>query len=176
MEMADFEQLVKCHASVVRSIVYHILRSPDDVEDVTQDVFIKVYESLSTFRGGNVHAYIARIARNHCYDVLRRRRAKPMWRFMEDVEDHEVVSTAPSPEDRLLAQEMSMEIDGILNQMNAVDRDILVMKHVHGFSHEDIALAMEMREGAVRTRLSRARKRFIALMGRGENGEASFMG
>lgn len=175
MEQDEFEALVREHASLVRGLVYHILRSPNDVEDVTQDVFIKAYESLSSFRGGSFRAYVSQIARNHCYDVLRRGKSRRHILDTAELSDN-LSSSFAEPEPSVLASELASELQTLLAQMARVDREILLMKHVYGFSYEEIAACLQMRVGTVRTRVSRSRQRLVTALEGRENGEPSILG
>lgn len=176
LDLNEFEQLVRSHAGMVRRVVYHILRDANDVEDVTQEVFIKAYQSLPNYRGGSFSAYVTRIARNHCYDQLRQTKTKKRATYLEPLTEDITASVERTPEATVLAGETATEIMLVLDELETPDRDILLMKHVYDMSYEEIAEVMGMRIGAVRTRISRARKRFMSVMQRRDGGEASFMG
>ncbi|QSO54400.1 RNA polymerase sigma factor [Alicyclobacillus curvatus] len=160
------------HEVAIRNLVYHITRNPNDVDDITQDVFIKAYQSLASFRGGSFRAYLARIARNHCYDLLRRKRVRRET-LLGDMTVEEWPGTDDGPEDLLLNKEMASEIGQLLNHLSEIDREIVVLRHLSEFSYDEIAETMGMRPGAVRTRISRARQKILELIeGRGQD-EAS---
>lgn len=154
---------IRDHARMVRHLVYHITRNVDDMEDVTQDVFLKAYLATDTFRGGSFRAFLARITRNHCYDILRQRKARQNMISIEYV-DEAWESDAPGPEAVLLDHELHREIGLLLQQLKEVDREIMLLRHVHQFSYDEIADAVGMRAGAVRTRIVRARQKLIELV------------
>ncbi|QSO49062.1 RNA polymerase sigma factor [Alicyclobacillus mengziensis] len=160
------------HEVAIRNLVYHITHNSNEVDDITQEVFMKAYQSLASFRGGSFRAYLARIARNHCYDMLRRKRVRPET-LLGDMTVEEWPGVDDGPEDLLLNKEMAGEIQQLLNQLSDVDREIIVLRHLSEFSYDEIAETMGMRPGAVRTRISRARQKMLELVeGRGQ-GEAS---
>jgi RNA polymerase sigma-70 factor (ECF subfamily) len=167
----EFESLVRENEPMIRSLIYHITRDSNDVEDVAQEVFLKAYRSLGAFRGGSFRAYLGRIARNHCYDVLRRRKAAAGIRFVEGVPD-DWPSVEKGPEDTVIADELAGEVRHILNDLQPSDREILLLRHVHQLRCEEIALVLGITPGAVRTRLTRARRRVLEEVER-RNGHAA---
>ncbi|KPV43331.1 RNA polymerase sigma factor [Alicyclobacillus ferrooxydans] len=158
------------HEIAVRNLVYHITHNPNDVDDITQEVFIKAYQSLASFRGGSFRAYLARIARNHCYDVLRRKRVRPET-TLGDLTVEQWPGTDGGPEDVFLDKETALEVRHLLDQLGEVDRELMILRHLNEFSYEEIAEVVGMRPGAVRTRISRARQKMQELMERRGQGE-----
>lgn len=171
MDDAQFESLMRENEPMIRSLIYHITRNSNDVEDIAQEVFFKAYRSLGAFRGGSFRAYLGRIARNHCYDVLRHKRTTEGVAFLEGVPD-ELPSVEKGPEDTVIEREMVGEVRQILDELQPSDREILLLRHVHQFSCEEIALVLGIKPGAVRTRLSRARQRVLEVVER-RNGHAA---
>lgn len=160
------------HETAIRNLVYHITHNPNEVDDITQEVFIKAYQSLAAFRGGSFRAYLARIARNHCYDTLRRKRVRKETLY-GDMTVEPWPGVEEGPEDAVLNKELAGEVRELLAQLGEVDREIIVLRHLNQFSYDEIAEALSMRPGAVRTRISRARQKMQELVeGRGQ-GEAS---
>ncbi|MCL6515686.1 sigma-70 family RNA polymerase sigma factor [Alicyclobacillus sp.] len=147
------------HAAMVRHLVYHITRDPNDVEDLTQEIMLKAYRSLDGYRGGSFRAWLARIARNHCYDVLRRRQTDDL-----PLADEVLATVEPGPEDVVVWREAVWEVAQAINRLPPVDREILLLRHVHQFSYDEIAAAVNMRPGAVRTRVVRARRKLADLV------------
>jgi RNA polymerase sigma-70 factor (ECF subfamily) len=175
VDRADFEHLVRENAGIVRSLVYHILHSPNDVEDVTQEVFLKAYQSLGAFRGGSFKSYVTRIARNHCYDILRKSKSHKRVEATVELDDN-LPDGGGTPEEAMIQAESALQLQRILETIPELDREILLMKHVHGFSYDEIAEVLDMKVGTVRTRISRARQRLMTDMQRRESDEPSFLG
>jgi RNA polymerase sigma-70 factor (ECF subfamily) len=159
---------------MVRNIVYHIMRNPHDVDDITQEVLIKAYQSLDAFRGGSFRAYIGRIARNQCYDALRKKRAQ-RGPFVDLPEDDWPVHDR-TPEDITVSRETISEVQDILEGLNQTDREILLLRHVHQFSYDEIAAVVGLRAGTIRTRISRARQRIMEEMEKREKRETLNLG
>lgn len=160
------------HETAIRNLVYHITRNPNEVDDITQEVFIKAYQSLASFRGGSFRAYLARIARNHCYDMLRRKRVRKETLF-GDMTVEQWPGMEQGPEDVVLNKELAKEVRQLLDELGEVDREIMVLRHLNEFSYDEIAETLGMRPGAVRTRISRARQKMQELVERRGQGEAS---
>ncbi|GGJ12327.1 RNA polymerase subunit sigma-24 [Alicyclobacillus cellulosilyticus] len=159
---------IREHRTMVRNLVYHILRDPGEVDDLVQEVFIKAYQAMDAFRGGSLRAYLGRIARNLCYDVLRRRRSARTGLGQVAPIPDELPDASDGPEDLIIGRETALLVAAILDELNQLDREILLLRHVHQFSYEEIAAVVGLRPGAVRTRISRARQRVLAELERRE--------
>lgn len=160
------------HEVAIRNLVYHITRNPNDVDDITQEVLVKAYQSLASFRGGSFRAYLARIARNHCYDVLRRKRIRQETP-LDDIVVEQWAATDETPETAAMANETSREVHELLMELGEVDRTVMVLRHLNELSYAEIGEVMDMRAGAVRTRISRARQRVQELLERRARSGAS---
>ena len=79
-EIDAFNQLVLRYQNLIYSVAYRTMNDEPSASDVTQDTFIKAYQKLDTFRGGNFKAWLTRIASNLCYDELRRQKRRPRRR------------------------------------------------------------------------------------------------
>ncbi|MCL6443907.1 MAG: RNA polymerase sigma factor, partial [Alicyclobacillus sp.] len=154
---------------------YHITRNVNDVDDLAQEVFLKAYQSIASYRGGSLRAYFGKITRNLCYDALRRKRVRSGLTLVEWTPEA-WVSQDLGPEETTVNRDLVAEVSAILDEMNAVDREIILLRHVHQFSYEEIAAVVGMRPGTVRTRIARARQRIIAEMERREQREPSQLG
>jgi RNA polymerase sigma factor (sigma-70 family) len=166
---------LRTHEVLVRNLVYHITRNPNEVEDLVQEVLMKAYNSLSLFRGGSFRAYLAQIARNHCYDWLRRKRTKRVITPLELVSDLWAADFA-GPEEQYLQKETSAELMEVLDELGDPDREILLLRHVHQFDYEEIGAVLGMKAGTVRTRMSRARHKVMEMMERRGQGGSSQLG
>jgi RNA polymerase sigma-70 factor, ECF subfamily len=163
------------HQLLVRNLVYHITHSPNDVDDLVQEALIKAYQSMHSFRGGSFRAYLAQIARNLCLDWLRRKKAKRAPTYVELLTDA-WASPDAGPEDVVLQKELADELLRVLDELGNPDREILLLRHIHQFSYEEIGAVVGMNPGTVRTRVSRARHKMIERLERRERGESSELG
>jgi RNA polymerase sigma-70 factor (ECF subfamily) len=156
-----FNELVLTYQSQVYNLAYRIMGDPASAADATQDAFISAYQSLSRFRGGSFKSYLLRIVSNRCYDELRRRKRQPATSF-EDAEIDEdanpmLINGGEKPEEYAERQEMAHVIQAGIETLPPDQRVTLVLSDVQGMSYQEIAEAMEISLGTVKSRLARAR-------------------
>ncbi len=168
-EAEAFRLLVERYQRKVSSLVFHIIRRPDETEDLSQEIFVKVFRSI---RGYNFQApfrsWIARIAVNHCYDYLRRQRASKLTYFWQlSDEARQVIESSPEPK---VAGKPDVEQETVLKDLvrklldraPPEDRLVLVMKEMENLSIEEIGGLLNWSTSKVKVRLHRARKRLLA--------------
>ena len=160
---------------MVRNLVYHIMRDTNEVDDIVQDVLLKTYQSMQTFRGGSFRAYLCTIARNQCYDNLRKARSRRSEHLSDTLVEN-LTSDEAGPEETAIRHDIVAQVKIVMAEMNQVDQEIMLLRHVHQFSYKEISAVVGMQEGAVRTRLSRARQRVLAEMERRETHAAPDLG
>jgi RNA polymerase sigma-70 factor, ECF subfamily len=167
-DKAAFETLVQRHQHRVFAVARGILKRQEDVEDIAQQVFVKAYFSLKRFdQRAAFSTWLYKITVNECWDLLRKRKARPLIYesdFSEEqsrqytATDREA-SRAPDTSDRMAMRE---RLENMLGQLDKRDRAMLVLKEVEGFSVEEIAESMGLNANTVKVRLFRARRRIIA--------------
>ena len=165
-----FEELMAAYEKNVYNLALRMVRNPEDAADMSQEAFIKAYNSLSNFRGDSKFSvWLYRIVSNVCLDFLRRQsRRGAVSLSMEDSEGEEVQLDIPdesqSPE-RLLEQRLTR--DAVRRGLQAVppdSRQILLLREIQGLSYEEIAQALDIEVGTVKSRLFRARKKLCAFL------------
>ena len=165
-----FEKLVTEYEKAVYAIAQRMTGNPEDAADMTQETFIKAYNSLSSFRGDSKFSvWLYRIATNVCLDFLRSRSRKPTVSLsMEDDDGEEVeldiADESQSPE-RLL--ERGLTRDAVRRGLNALSpeyRQILLLREIQGLSYEEISDVLTLEVGTVKSRIFRARKRLCAFL------------
>jgi len=159
-----FELLVRRHQSRVFAVACGILRNKEDVEDVAQQVFVKAYFSLKRFdQRAAFSTWLYKITVNECWDVLRKRKVRPLL-YESDLSEEQAheyngfseKATVPDVSDRLEARE---RVEKLLVDLDERDRLMLILKEVQGFSVEEIAEILEINGNTVKVRLFRARRR-----------------
>jgi RNA polymerase sigma factor (sigma-70 family) len=161
----SWENIVRTHSSRVYRLALHLTGNPHDAEDLTQDVFVRVFNSLANYQPGTFEGWLHRITTNLFLDrVRRRKRIRFDWMGDEDSS----VATSDSfdrhersgqPED---AFDMGNLDDDILEALAALSpeyRVAVVLSDIEGLSYEEIAATLGIKMGTVRSRLSRARAR-----------------
>lgn len=152
-----FRQLMERHSERVRNLIFSIFHSAELVDDLTQDVFIKVYRALAQFRfDAAFSTWLYRIAVNHCRDEMRKRKLRRFVSLQSllDSRDKEVaMKTSVNPQE----SETRELIDRGLQDLPEKFRIPVVLKDVEGLSYEEMADVMQCEMGTVKSRLSRGR-------------------
>ena len=156
-EMAAFESLVTAYERRVYSLALRSTGSEADAADITQEVFLRAYRSLDTFRGeSGFSTWLYRITVNLCVDLARKNNPAES---LDDEQALEAPETrgAYQPETALANSELRRELDAALSLVSEEHRKIVILRDVAGMSYADIAAALELDEGTVKSRLARAR-------------------
>jgi len=162
-----FEELIRRHQQRVFSVAGGILRKPQDVEDIAQQVFLKAYFSLKRFdQRAAFTTWLYKITVNECWDLLRKKKVRPLTYESDLSEDQarqmashgEMASSTPDASKRI---ELRQQVDRLLEQLDERDRLMLILKEVEGFSIEEIAEALDLNGNTVKVRLFRARRRVV---------------
>ncbi|HTI40634.1 MAG TPA: sigma-70 family RNA polymerase sigma factor [Vicinamibacterales bacterium] len=156
--------LVAAHQRTVFNLAFHLLGDRDEALDLSQEVFLRVFRTLSRFRGQSaLRTWIYRIvvnqARNRQRWWRRRHRAD-----LVSLDDHlkrcgDVEATGDVPPDRLLAsKETAARIWAAMERLPFDQRTALVLREVDGLRYEEIAFSLDVAVGTVKSRLTRARQ------------------
>jgi RNA polymerase sigma-70 factor (ECF subfamily) len=156
--------LVAAHQRTVFNLAFHLLGDRDEALDLSQEVFLRVFRTLSRFRGQSaLRTWIYRIvvnqARNRQRWWRRRRRAD-----LVSLDDHlnrcgEIEATSEVLPDRLLAsKETAARIWAAMEQLPFDQRTALVLREIDGLRYEEIAFSLDVAVGTVKSRLTRARQ------------------
>ncbi len=165
-----FETLVLEYEKSVYSITLRMTGNNEDAADMTQETFIKAFNSLQSFRGDSKFSvWLYRIATNVCLDFLRSRNRKPTVSLsVEDDEGEEVqldiADESQSPEQLL---ERGLTRDAVRRGLEALSpdyRQILLLREIQGLSYEEISQVLDLEVGTVKSRIFRARKRLCAFL------------
>ena len=168
-DLSAFNQIVDRYQSQVYNVATRTLGSRLAAEDVTQETFISAYKAIRGFRGGNLRAWLLRIARNQCFDHLRSMRRRPESSLEEAFEDTGFVQPAPAdslPETQALTAELGRAISRAIDALPRDQRITLVTIDIQGLSYEETAEAFGVSIGTVKSRLSRARSKVRDLLAR----------
>jgi RNA polymerase sigma-70 factor, ECF subfamily len=148
----------------VYEIAYRFTNNVDDALEITQEVFMKLIESLETFRrGSRFFTWLYRIAVNHAIDYLRRRKRRGMAPLDEDA--HEALNKAGDPVERAEGAEFTERLRRALDQLSQKHRTVIVLHGLENLSYREIAQIVGCSTGTVMSRLFYARKRLAELLG-----------
>ena len=158
-DQAAWRELVARHTRKVFSVAYRFLGRVDEAEDVTQDVFVKLYLNLDRYRPqeGNFGAWLSSVARNHVIDHYRRRREERRRR-LEDPAVLEVIASGEEGPQRQL--ERDERVDFVRRGLRALPPDLrepIVLCDLRGLSYDEAATALGIPLGTVKSRINRGR-------------------
>jgi len=166
-EKGAFEILVQRHQHRVFAVARGILKRQEDVEDIAQQVFVKAYFSLKRFdQRAAFSTWLYKITVNECWDLLRKRKARPLVYESDFSEEQSRQFSASEREadggpDTSERMAMRQRLDNMLAQLDDRDRAMLILKEVEGFSVEEIADSLGLNANTVKVRLFRARRRIV---------------
>ena len=157
-----FEELVRRYQRPIAGYVYRMIGDYESALDLTQEVFIKVYGSLTRYRSEyKFSTWIYKIAHNAAIDYLRRHATREQALVSEaDGEQYElsVESGKLTPEQESEREERRAEIETVVRQLPAAYRELIVLRHSQDLSYDEIAEVTGLPLGTVKNRLFRARE------------------
>jgi RNA polymerase sigma factor (sigma-70 family) len=160
----SFEQIVRDHQTMVFSTLIRLTGSREHVDDLAQEVFLRLYRALPAFRGeALLSTYLYRIVANVAQDEWKRRRRddRPLVSFSEEESEWEdrLAHPGPDAEQQFAEKQFRYSLEQQLQLLSAIERTILVLYHQEERSYEQIALSLKLPIGTVRTHLHRGRKK-----------------
>lgn len=158
-----FNQLILHYQSLVYNVAYRVMGDEVLAEDATQEAFLKAYQRVHQYRGGSFKAWLLRIVTNTCYDALRARRRRPTVSLEKDDEEEDadynswLVDRSEHPDSFVMRQELAEVIQEAIGRLPPDQRTALILADIEGLDYQEIADAMGIALGTVKSRLSRAR-------------------
>lgn len=160
-----FACLVKAYQDKIWSMAYYMTKNHHDAEDVAQEVFLKLWRSLDSYREDcEVSVWIMRIAKNACYDYLRKRKRTQAEPLTVEYEGEQVERSLPdtdlqsNPAAAMEDKERREAVARALLRLPPEHREVLTLRYMSGMSYEQIAQVLGEREGTVKSRLWRAKR------------------
>jgi RNA polymerase sigma-70 factor (ECF subfamily) len=165
-DLEAFNRLVLAYQDPLFNIALRILGDEDLAADATQEAFLHAFQKIASYRSGSFRGWLIRIVTNVCYDELRRQKRRPQTSLEPfTAEGEEVESPAwlsddrPSVEARLEQKELEHAIEHCLQALPPPFRVIVVLADIEGLDYAEIAAALRIPLGTVKSRLARARLR-----------------
>ena len=157
-----FEELVRRYQRPITGYVYRMLTDYDAALDVTQEVFIKVYNSLERYSSDyKFSTWLYRIAHNAAIDYMRRNSVNQQSLETENADGTyqlQIESTQPNPEQERERSEWRKEIETVVKCLPQVYRELILLRHAQDLSYDEIAEITNLPLGTVKNRLFRARE------------------
>ena len=158
-----YEEIIKRYQNKVYSTVYSYTRDYEEAKDLTQEIFIKIYNNLPNFKNkSQFSTYLYRVAVNRCIDWTRKRRLKTVsamfFQEEDEIEIYEYIADlSNNPEEILLKEEDGNILREVINNLPEIYRTVMIMFYFQDFSPQEIADILEIPRKTVDTRLYRAR-------------------
>ncbi|MEZ5098026.1 MAG: RNA polymerase sigma factor SigE [Nocardioides sp.] len=152
----SWEEIVERHSDRVFRLAYRLTGNRPDAEDLTQEVFVRVFRSLDSYTPGTFEGWLHRITTNVFLDQARRRR-RIRFDALSDERASRLSSAAPSPDAAYADQTFDDDVERALAALPPGFRVAVVLCDVEGLSYEEIAAIMDAKLGTVRSRIHRGR-------------------
>jgi RNA polymerase sigma-70 factor (ECF subfamily) len=164
-EDAAYDELVRTYNASIYHVAFRMLGDTAEASDVVQDIFLKVFRNIGSFRGdASLKTWIFRIGISEILNRLRwwKRRHRLSTVSVDDDRNGNgngihLRDSAPSPQQRLESKEQEMAIQQALGRLSGDHRSIVVLRDIEGFSYTEIADVLGISVGTVKSRLARAR-------------------
>ncbi len=151
-----WDEVVAQHSGRVYRLAYRLTGNPHDAEDLTQEVFVRVFRSLSSYTPGTFEGWLHRITTNLFLDQARRKSKIRFDAFAEDAET-KIASRTSAPDAEFLDTQFDDDVESALAELPPDFRAAVVLCDVEGLSYEEIAEVLGLKLGTVRSRIHRGR-------------------
>ncbi len=151
----SWDDVVRTHSARVYRLAYRLTGNQHDAEDLTQEVFVRVFRSLSSYTPGTFEGWLHRITTNLFLDMVRRRQRIRFDALPEDTE--RLPGTAPSPEQVYADTHLDPQVQAALDALSPEFRVAVVLCDIEGLTYEEIAATLGIKLGTVRSRIHRGR-------------------
>ena len=166
-DMTALAILVDRYKHLVYRLAIQITKNSDDASDILQDTFLKVYDSIHTFRHDSAfETWLYRIVVNLSIDTVngRKRRQKSLISFLEKTDISQKIERQQDPTFQVETNELQEWVTRAVNSLPIKHRTVVVLHELEGLSHPQIADILGCSEGTVRSRLHYARKKLRVLL------------
>ncbi|MCX5302788.1 RNA polymerase sigma factor SigE [Streptomyces sp. NBC_00160] len=169
----SWDETVRTHAHRVYRLAYRLSGNQHDAEDLTQEVFIRVFRSLSRYNPGTFEGWLHRITVNLFLDMVRRRSRIRFDSLGESVAER-LSAREPSPAQAHHDVRLDADIQAALDALPADFRTVIVLCDIEGLSYAEIATTLGVKPGTVRSRIHRARSRLRTALAHRAAGSGAF--
>ena len=158
-----FEEIVRRYQRQVANIIYLTLGNREEVDDLSQEVFVRVFRSLNRFEfDSSLYSWIYRIAVNLCIDEIRKKRIRKLipldFLTEKKLEGEKRSKETSTGSDELLLKEKKEVIRGALDRLSPVHRTVILLREYQDLTYGEIASTLRISPQAVKSRLFRARE------------------
>ena len=157
-----FEEIIAKYEKRVFGLIYNMLKNDNDIEDIAQDIFIKVYKNIDKFHGNSsLYTWIYRIATNMCLDYMKKKKNVIYIDEKVQLDDGEVELQLPSDEklqeELYEEKEMKQKLNKAIDKLPDKQKAMIILRDIKGLSYEEISEVLEIKLGTVKSQINRAR-------------------
>lgn len=158
-DVSALQELIECYSPFVSSIIFRILRGKrQDCEELTQDVFLAAWDNRGKLQAGKVKPYLASIARNKAFSLLRKYHEElPLEEDILIYDDEDI-------QRKVEQKELSRLLDNALSQLEAAHRELFIRHYYYGQTVSEAAKAMNINESTAKTWLKRGREKLREIL------------
>ncbi len=157
-----WEQVASEHGRFLYGLAYRLTGNHHDAQDLVQEVLLRVERGLATYQPGNIEGWLSRITTNAFLDRVRKQSRRPTVALPD--EPDRVIEGSPGADAELAQSELPDHLQALLNALSPEYRVPVVLKDVIGFSYDEIAEALDIPLGTVRSRIHRGRAQLRAAL------------
>ena len=161
--LPTWEDIVRTHSARVYRLAYRLTGNPHDAEDLTQEVFVRVFRSLSSYTPGTFEGWLHRITTNLFLDWARRKQ-RIRFEGLADEMAHRLPGSEPTPAEAFDDNHLDDDVQAALKALPPEYRAAVVLCDIEGFSYEEIAATLGVKLGTVRSRIHRGRAQLRAAL------------
>jgi len=161
--LPTWEDIVRAHSTRVYRLAYRLTGNPHDAEDLTQEVFVRVFRSLASYTPGTFEGWLHRITTNLFLDGARRRQ-RIRFEGLADEMAHRLPGSEPTPAQAFDDSHLDDDVQAALKALPPEYRAAVVLCDIEGFSYEEIAATLGVKLGTVRSRIHRGRAQLRAAL------------
>ncbi len=160
----SWEEVVRSHSARVYRLAYRLTGNRHDAEDLTQEVFVRVFRSLANYTPGTFEGWLHRITTNLFLDMMRRR-SRIRFEALGDDAAERLRGREPTPPAVYDERHFDADVQAALDELAPDFRAAVVLCDIEGLSYEEIAATLGVKLGTVRSRIHRGRAQLRAALG-----------
>ncbi len=162
-DMDSFEELVKIHQKNVLNLAYRMVLNLSDAEDITQDVFVKLFKYIGNFKfNSSLSTFLYKITVNTCKDFFKKsNKNKKIIPIEQDDYVIEIKDEKYNPEDIYVENEIADDLNFYLSKLDLIYREVIILKEIKGYKYKEISKILDINVGTVKSRINRAKKLLV---------------
>lgn len=171
-DVSAFEKIVSEYQNVVYSVVYRYAENSEDAEDMSQEVFIKMFKNINSFQfKSKLSTWIYRVATNTCIDLVKKFKQDNTYSLDEGIESVdgeknyiEISDVSMAPENVYERYETRDVINQAIKNLNEEYRTVIILRDIEGLSYDEISEVLSCSVGTVKSRISRGRRKLREIL------------